>query len=44
MQQKKDQRRDEILKNMGIKILRFKNAELDNMDKVVQRIISAFTA
>ena len=41
---KRDERRDEILKNMGIKILRFKNAELDNMDKVVQRIISAFTA
>ena len=41
---KRDERRDEILKNMGIKILRIKNEELDNIDKVVRQIISAFTA
>jgi len=39
---KRDEKRDEILKNMGIKILRFKNEELNNIDKVLQQIISFF--
>ncbi len=39
---KRDERRDEILKNMGVKILRFKNEELKNIDKVLQQIISVF--
>jgi len=39
---KRDERREEILNNMGIKILRFKNEELNNMDKVLQQISSVF--
>ena len=40
---KRDERRDEILKNMGIKILRFKNEDLDDIDSVLQKISTEFT-
>ena len=33
-----DERRDEILRNAGLKVLRFKNAELDNVSLVFQKI------
>ncbi len=33
-----DKRREDILKNMGFKILRFKNAEIGNMAEVLKRI------
>ncbi|WP_372650942.1 endonuclease domain-containing protein [Draconibacterium sp.] len=39
---KRDERRDEILRNMGIKILRFKNEDLKDIDSVLQKIISEF--
>jgi len=33
-----DDKREDILKNMGIKILRFKNEEIGNMAQVLKRI------
>ncbi len=33
-----DNRRDEILRNMGLKILRFKNDEIKNISEVLKRI------
>ena len=38
----RDEHRDEILRNMGIKILRFKNEDLDDIDSVLQKIIAEF--
>ena len=38
----KDNRRDGILKEMGINILRFKNKELKNIDNVLERIKKEF--
>ncbi|MCF6358416.1 MAG: DUF559 domain-containing protein [Draconibacterium sp.] len=38
----KDKRRDGILKDMGINILRFKNEELDDIEKVLERIKKEF--
>ncbi len=38
----KDKRRDEILKGLGIKVLRFKNEELDNIEKVLNQIKKEF--
>ena len=38
----KDNTRDGILKNMGIKVLRFKNKELDNIDSIVEKIKKEF--
>lgn len=39
----KDQNRDEILKDLGIKVLRFKNEEVENIEKVLLRIKSEFS-
>ncbi|WP_346855845.1 endonuclease domain-containing protein [uncultured Draconibacterium sp.] len=39
---KRDQRRDDILSNMGIKILRFKNEELKDIETVLKKITSEF--
>ncbi len=38
----KDNRRDEILREMGINILRFQNEELRNIDNVLERIKNEF--
>ena len=38
----KDNRRDGILKEMGINILRFKNEELKDIDNVLERIKNEF--
>ena len=38
----RDERRDEILENMGIKILRFKNEDLEDIESVVQKILLEF--
>ena len=38
----KDNRRDGILKDRGIKVLRFKNEELDNIDGILERIKKEF--
>ncbi len=38
----KDKRRDGILKDMGIKILRFKNEELNDIESVLERIKKEF--
>ncbi len=37
-QQDYDERREDILKNMGLKILRFKNGEIGNIANVLKRI------
>jgi len=39
---KRDNYRDELLKDMGIKIIRFKNEELDEIDRVLERIKKEF--
>ena len=39
---KRDKRRDEILEDMEIKVLRFKNEELENIDDVLERIKKEF--
>ncbi|MDX8338332.1 endonuclease domain-containing protein [Draconibacterium sp. IB214405] len=39
---KRDERRDEILRNKGIKILRFQNDDLDEIENVLQKIITEF--
>ena len=39
---KRDERRDEILQNMGIKILRIKNEEVIEIENVLQKIIATF--
>lgn len=38
----KDKRRDEILKGEGIIVLRFKNEELEDIEKVLERIKAVF--
>ena len=38
----KDKRRDEILNGLGIKVLRFKNEELDNIEEVLNQIKKEF--
>jgi very-short-patch-repair endonuclease len=38
----KDNRRDGILKEMGIKIIRFKNEELNDIESVLERIKKEF--
>jgi len=38
----RDSRRDEILTDMGIKVVRFKNEELKNIENVLQRIKAEF--
>jgi len=40
--EKKDQHRDQIINHMGIKIVRIKNEDLMNMNKVLQKISSQF--
>jgi very-short-patch-repair endonuclease len=42
MQIEEDTRRDKILSNMGIRILRIKNSELNNIDKVLEKISAMF--
>ncbi|SHI53856.1 Protein of unknown function [Tangfeifania diversioriginum] len=37
-----DNRRDEILKELGIKVLRIKNEELENIDNVLLKIKNEF--
>jgi very-short-patch-repair endonuclease len=39
LQYEKDQRRDLILKGRGLKVLRIKNEDLKNINKVKQKII-----
>ena len=39
---KKDKRRDQILVSKGLRILRIKNEELKDIDKVLERISSLF--
>jgi very-short-patch-repair endonuclease len=41
-QKTKDYRRDQILEHFGIRILRIKNIELDNIDKVKIKIVSMY--
>ncbi|NOU61716.1 DUF559 domain-containing protein [Marinifilum sp. JC070] len=41
-QKAKDHNRDEILKNMGITVLRIKNKELKELNKVLEKITSHF--
>ena len=38
----KDAKRDEILRNQRIQVIRIKNEELDNIEKVKEKIISNF--
>ena len=38
----KDKRRDDILQDLGITVLRFKNEELDDIEKVLLRIRQEF--
>jgi len=42
-QKEKDSRREEILKSKGFTILRFKNSELKDINKVLSKIAEAFT-
>ncbi|MDX8339859.1 endonuclease domain-containing protein [Draconibacterium sp. IB214405] len=39
---KRDELRDVILKNMGIKILRFKNEDLEDIESILQKIAHEF--
>jgi Uncharacterized protein conserved in bacteria len=41
-QKAKDQNRDEIIKDMGITVLRIKNEELSDIKKVLEKIMSQF--
>jgi very-short-patch-repair endonuclease len=41
-QKEKDTNRDEILNNLGIKVLRFQNEELENIENVLERIKREF--
>ena len=41
-QKEKDYKRDEILKSMGLKALRFKNNELEDIEQIKIKIIKAF--
>ena len=41
-QKEKDQRRDQILSNQGIRILRIKNEELNEIESVLNKIKSKF--
>ena len=38
----KDAKRDEILRSQRIQVIRIKNEELDNIEKVKEKIISNF--
>ncbi len=38
----RDKRRDEILNDLGIKVLRFKNEELEDIEEVLSRIKKEF--
>jgi len=40
--QAKDKRRDEILGDLGIKVIRFKNEELENIGNVLAKIKKEF--
>ena len=40
-QMKYDKNRDYVLKNMGITTLRIKNEEIENIDKLIRKILSA---
>jgi len=35
-----DQKRDVILKKKGLKVLRFENHELNNIEKVIKKILT----
>jgi very-short-patch-repair endonuclease len=39
LQKEKDYNRDEVIKSLNLKVLRFKNDELNNMEKVKMRIM-----
>ena len=42
-QKEKDEHRDLILKDKGVKILRIKNEELENIENVIRKIIECFS-
>ena len=41
-QKERDKHREEVLEGMGLRIIRIKNEELDDMDNVLERILGMF--